>query len=1276
MDKITILTPIKGRKKQIATKQLLLDADGNRIKIDYNKTAKDKTLGIFEHLYSCRECSNIYDLSRLLLELETDFCSFPIRGELRPHVKSNQRVYRRKLDRVGKPAHFQESKYHWLPMDLDDIPLSKLGYGDKVITDIDINDAAWRVLQLLNEKFPAFKDVTFHYQLSTSCGWTKMDEISFHFFFWSAEPIFNEHLKILALYINEQLGFHLVDEKIYHAVQPFYTSHPFCHEGVTNPFPIRSGLIKGTSDELILDISELDKQSDLLPSKPNKPRSPKKPTNATKDSHIAVKKPKRAFNAGHPVNPTNLKGWLIAFQNIDGGLHDLSLRFWNFVFFRYSITGLPIEGEFCEQTFIHAIQNSPRGKRDGARLAIFFRDEWNKHKETAKDKLLKVRKDAKELTTKSQLYSTDAQLPQLKSGNTYLPPVKAFKCYRESQEILVLPCVNIDNVVNGYVEIASDSKVTYQTNFRILGSFFYLGDLFGSDKNIFLTDNYLTGIAIYLCLGDSYPVVCSFDSINMIEVAKVLRTKVGPREIIGCANNVFKLDKEAQKKIIGKSGMAKAINPINGQFILPTFDAIENTELKRQVDFCDLYVLAGVECTRNQLLGNIRLPVRFEKKEYLPVELASKEIGYTILNFFREKQSQLLVASAGLGKTTQAVKVLKQYLSNHTEHDTVCTFYMPAKKNQKEITELLRTEGIRTDMIEGRHIDNCFKYEQASQLAALGGARVIAECLCGKDDSTEKCEKYDSCGWRKQFEPAEQPQAIVLTHAHLGLPNNKLEKKLYGTGVDKFAVIDESFFNTSRRLIVPTEQFQKCARKMNLEHYQIFGLIWKCLVNGTPLLSTLRSRKISTGDLKSIANEIQEKLPKFGQITPKMSIQEITALLDAIAKAEKKYNVSVVLKLIADELSINLQRDECHAIRVKDKNIICNWFKSIKRLEKSPEPRTNEDYIPTLVIDATAKSEVTQAILGLPEPIGVSEVSVKRNVHVTQLCSNENSSCNIRSERGIRVLDDASFIANKRAKEGEKVLVVGSMEFVENEAFKNAMKSKNIAIEHFGGLRGIDKYKDFNTVVIVGRFQPPADAIEDMARGLFRLDNQPLELGSTKLDTAYSLKDGQVFWPVWTPKDSRIADLNSYYANAEILQVIDRLRLIHCEEKKEVFLLTARPIDGLEVDKIVTTEEIRNHQKKLDMVEVVCNFYFTGMAAIGIMPLTPAFLVQDGLFDNEKSAELFIGRNKQEVLSNVASIGNIRLLEYKIVGKKGGSPLKVITSYSNEETKAYLSKRQ
>jgi hypothetical protein len=204
-------------------------------------------------------------------------------------------------------------------------------------------------------------------------------------------------------------------------------------------------------------------------------------------------------------------------------------------------------------------------------------------------------------------------------------------------------------------------------------------------------------------------------------------------------------------------------------------------------------------------------------------------------------------------------------------------------------------------------------------------------------------------------------------------------------------------------------------------------------------------------------------------------------------------------------------------------------------------------------------------------------------------------------------VEDAAKIATDLIQKGENVRIIGSQEFTGNQAQEIEPHEKRlpltrchgskIQLGHFNALRGLNEYKDCDSGIILGRNQPPVYAIENLARAFFRLDDNPLQMGSEKIPMAYQMSDGsQEYANVWRMKDDRCQFFLDSIREEESLQAIDRLRLTHYQGKpKKVFVLSNVPLPGLLVDELLTTRDIRG-TAYLDKSEVMINRFCKRLA--------------------------------------------------------------------------------
>ena len=176
-----------------------------------------------------------------------------------------------------------------------------------------------------------------------------------------------------------------------------------------------------------------------------------------------------------------------------------------------------------------------------------------------------------------------------------------------------------------------------------------------------------------------------------------------------------------------------------------------------------------------------------------------------------------------------------------------------------------------------------------------------------------------------------------------------------------------------------------------------------------------------------------------------------------------------------------------------------------------------------------------------------------------------------RGSRAANRLAEVQALFDVEAARGGRVLLV-----TYKAAAERLKAPPDCAVECFGNIRGIDLYKDFDTVIIAGREQPPVDAAEAQARALFADDPEPLILTGDLMEMTrgYRLRDGRsIAGKVAVHADPRVQAVIEQVRERETAQAIDRLRLIHRTVPARVIVLSNAVLD-LTVDHLVTWKEI------------------------------------------------------------------------------------------------------
>ncbi|TKC02168.1 MAG: hypothetical protein E5W81_00695 [Mesorhizobium sp.] len=142
------------------------------------------------------------------------------------------------------------------------------------------------------------------------------------------------------------------------------------------------------------------------------------------------------------------------------------------------------------------------------------------------------------------------------------------------------------------------------------------------------------------------------------------------------------------------------------------------------------------------------------------------------------------------------------------------------------------------------------------------------------------------------------------------------------------------------------------------------------------------------------------------------------------------------------------------------------------------------------------------------------------------------------------------------------------------------LPSDKWASEHFGNLRGIDKHKDRSVIVVVGRLQVDPVHMEKMALGLFYDSALPITLTGKyeKRPVGFNMRNGAQNGVETDRHVCPIVDAVRWqHTEAEIIQAVDRLRLVHRPDKAAVYLMNEVPT-SIAIDKLRSYREAVGRQ--------------------------------------------------------------------------------------------------
>jgi hypothetical protein len=503
----------------------------------------------------------------------------------------------------------------------------------------------------------------------------------------------------------------------------------------------------------------------------------------------------------------------------------------------------------------------------------------------------------------------------------------------------------------------------------------------------------------------------------------------------------------------------------------------------------------------------------------------------------------------------------------------------------------------------------------------------------------------------------------IYTHAHLPLPRG-----LQDWDEPDFVVIDESFWPT----LVDTQYTTLRSIRDYLPSKELASALIRALKRGKPVLEVLRNK---------FGDRLPAMLKNALSDCAGVSRPEIVPGMDGAAVVEQLEDyrppiaVQTLLRNLHTELLQFPKRRASRVVRYRTGKVVVGNRKSIKRFTKSGgDPSDPSSQIPVLCIDADFDNQIARVFL---PGIRSHSLAVERNAVVTQVSSTTNAKLRYLKRRGAseqekrrveRHLAQTQDIIDRLATD-QSLLVVGPQAIVGNA--ERDLPSKLTCPDagdfaHFGALRGVDRYKDMDAIVVIGRNQPRVEDLEDIAASLWWDAPGKLSLTGelTEEIRGYRLREGHYGVQTTVHPDPRVQRVLEQIRERETLQAIDRLRLIHNASPKHVYVLSKVPLD-ITVDKLVTWRELANDGTPMERA-------FRQYRDQGVMPLSPQLLHErhPELFPSQDAAKQAVRRFKQGGSDKNTKSDKVYLiilntkchfLQYRVCGAHGPHKTALVT---------------
>ena len=680
------------------------------------------------------------------------------------------------------------------------------------------------------------------------------------------------------------------------------------------------------------------------------------------------------------------------------------------------------------------------------------------------------------------------------------------------------------------------------------------------------------------------------------------------------------------------------------------------------------------------------------RQPYYPLQgLPAEEAAVRLLGYLRtfvadalswkdDRPPQLSIrAGAGLGKTRMLFQVLAEVQRATGEGECV-EMYAPEHKLAAELVEVATEYGVRAFVIRGRYEGNCVKADLADELGKLG--LNVSEALCVKGKVVAACKA--GCIYHGQFED-QKPAVRVFVHANLYTPRNK---QLPRPGL---IVVDEAYWTGAGKVkylpldrLDATERWRKSSgadRVAALEYASLTRIAYR---DGRDPRSVVDSEKCQ------FMARVEARNLRRPDITPNMNrtLQEhlLREWKRAATDGAKAYRFWKLLEqaCAAPHLPIGrivLRRNAPKPGRKPKEPRPDDTPRDVLQLcfrlevggpsvEESLDPEVTPPVrlldLPILALDASFEQAITCKLLPDSKYI---EIPVQRKARIIQIGDKTASRAMLlghsdkpahqewAAARRCEVARFADWLHGR----GLKVLVVSYKALLDPEGAGPLLElAEGIDRLWFGKLRGRDGFKHHDVILIVGRQQPPVEALEATARALFGDDAEPLQL--VKPDPGGHLHlpmerrcmrmadgSGGPAIEMAAHPDPRVQAVLRQGRECDSEQGMDRLRLVHREHPALVFVLSNIVLDA-SIDEVTTWDGLLGDRA----AEVRERF-------ADVMPESPSELARlaPDLWPTPRAAQLWLGRkgysvplyNYLNVVSTLSAA--VAPVEYRHAGQRG-----------------------
>ncbi|MFK5948966.1 MAG: BT4734/BF3469 family protein [Methylococcales bacterium] len=576
----------------------------------------------------------------------------------------------------------------------------------------------------------------------------------------------------------------------------------------------------------------------------------------------------------------------------------------------------------------------------------------------------------------------------------------------------------------------------------------------------------------------------------------------------------------------------------------------------------------------------------------LPIAEAQKVLEDVISEFLNNNQSALVNVEAGAGKTAGVIDAIIKFLEINPLKKVA--FFVPTHALADEIKLKLveRMDVLKKKFISrvgithvrGRdHDDFECTLPVVAQINNATDENTIKRLKLIKQDQQSRlcltCQDKHCCSYFSQYEN-------LINNIRIYTHNTLFQKpSIWDGGWQMDSVVDMlSDDHSEVEFIAPRDPWEPDFIVVD-EDVISNHIISKDLVertdysDGNQLIKTIISEVGTYGkDIRNVVNGLEHDI-KIARKTQRRELDnwwkecklyDGASDLDKMLKRKpKQYKVLDGLCYMLKTLKGN-QDLYCHQIFVENDALVYAQRAKIHDRFKD---------VPTLLLDASSDELIAKAAFGNKIEFKSIRVKYQSNVEVIQFENNTFSKN--------ALMDTATL---NKAKEFIKAnsagLKWGLITYLNLDgdpfAEKLADELGADAVGWFGNCRGINAFEDLDALFVLGRYMVPPNILEMRYRQLFGgYSYSEPDFSSFKSSKVFRMSDGnhkQVKAYEWDSQ--RMIALANHINRAETYQAAHRLRLIHGDKPKKLYLMSSDVLD-ITVDELLNTDTVFGKRNKL-----------------------------------------------------------------------------------------------